>query len=361
VPVFKNRTVLEMARNLRGFLSLEVGLTRGPVPNLEQMLKQAQSQAERQGRQLAQAQGQISQKVKQLAQAQEQLSEKDHHIAQTRERLLESDRQLAQSRKRLSEKDRQIAALQASIALEIKSKWYNKGLHSDIAAALDKIPIDLLGGCSLSKAYMLAWLIGRYGLKETVDIGVYRGRSLFPQALAHRRFTEGVVYGVDPWSAAEAREKDISLQDEKDEEAINRFIDQVDWQTVYYEVESMKNDSHYEKHCVLLRKTSADAVAYFQDNGISFDMVHVDGNHDTEKVIEDVRLYLPHLRDNGFLILDDVSFKSVQPAYDELNANTTLVFERIDQDRANDYAVFRKNPSSPDARYDRRLWIRNFW
>jgi predicted O-methyltransferase YrrM len=123
----------------------------------------------------------------------------------------------------------------------------------------------------------------------------------------------------------------------------------------------MKNDLHYEKHCLLLRETSADAAAYFQVNDIFFDMVHVDANHDTEKVVADISLYLPRLRDGGFLILDDVSFKSVRPAYDKLSAKTTLVFERIDHDRANDYAIFRKNTPSPDARYDRRVWIRNFW
>lgn len=361
---------------------MEVGLTRGPVPNLEHLLKQAQSQAQKRGHLLAQAQDQVSRKVRQLAQAREQLSEKDLRLAraqeqlsekaqtlsrknrqveQQRERLSEKDRQLAKSRKLLSEKEMQVAALEDSIALEIAGRWYDRKLYSDVAAVLEKVPIDLLGGCSLSKAYMLAWLIRRYGLKETVDIGVYRGRSLFPQASAHRRFTGGVVYGVDPWSAAEAREKDLTLTSRKDAESINSFIDQIDWQAIYRDVEAARSDLRYEKHCVLLRETSADAAAYFEENEIYFDMVHVDGNHDTEKALQDVRLYLPRLRENGFFILDDVSFESVRPAYEELDARTTLVFERVDHDGANDYAAFRKDPPSSGARYNRRLWIRNFW
>jgi hypothetical protein len=355
-----------------------VGLTRGPVPNLERMLQQAQSQAQSQGQQLArtreqlsqtsqqfaQAREQLSEKNQQLAQVQEQLSERSRQFAQVREQLSQTSQQFAQAREQLSEKNQQLAALQANIdiALGPAEERYDSELYRDIAAILDRIPIDLGGGCSLTKAYMLAWLIRQYDLKETVDIGVYRGRSLFPQALAHRRFTGGVVYGVDPWSASEAKESDMYMNfDEEEKEGIDNFIDRTDWESIYREVESMRKEFHHEEHCILRRQTSAAAAAYFQENETFFDMVHVDGNHDTEKVMEDIELYLPRLRDSGIIILDDVSFESVRPAYDQLNAETTLVFERVDHNQANDYAVFWNDPSLRGARRSRRLWVQHFW
>lgn len=212
-------------------------------------------------------------------------------------------------------------------------------LHSEVARILDRIPIDFGGGCSQSKAYLMAWLIRRYGMQITVDIGVYRGRSLFPQALAHKRFAGGVVYGVDPWSASEAREDD----NPEKKKAIDRFVNRTDFEAIYQNVDSLNHDLGYENHCVLLRQTSASAASYFEQENLFFDMVHIDGNHDTAKVMEDVDLYLLRLNGNGFIVMDDVSWSSVRPAYEALRSKTSLVFERVD--KANDYAVFWNNTS----------------
>ena len=38
----------------------------------------------------------------------------------------------------------------------------------------------------------MAELIRTFEMKLTVDIGVYRGRSLFPQALSHRECSGGI-------------------------------------------------------------------------------------------------------------------------------------------------------------------------
>lgn len=325
MPVLKNSTILQLAKNLRAFLNLEVGLTHARVQDYERVLEQTRRGS----------------------------TEREQQLEQNRRSLREKDRQLKEMRGRLAVKNQQIAALQASVALELKNGQYDSELYSEVAAVLDLIPADFGGGCSLSKAYMLAWLIRRYDLRETVDIGVYRGRSLFPQALAHRRFTGGVVYGVDPWSASEAKEWDINHEDK---EGINRFIEQTDWQAIYQEVEAINNQFHYEKHCVLLRQASADAATYFENNTIFFDMIHVDGNHDTGKVTKDIELYVPRLRESGFIVLDDISWESVRPAYDILNTKMTLVFERVDHNRMNDYAVFWNDTPLSDTKYNHRLW-----
>src|SRR2546426_629635 len=125
-------------------------------------------------------------------------------------------------------------------------------LFQNLTSLLDRIPTDFGGSCSLQKAYVMAWLIRRFKLQSTVDIGVYRGRSLFPQALAHRDYTKGVVYGVDPWSSQEAREKDNPELFEQIEE----WADTTDFDGIYWDVKKMAEE--FGPHCVIVRKPSSE-------------------------------------------------------------------------------------------------------
>lgn len=209
-------------------------------------------------------------------------------------------------------------------------------MRTELGAILDEIPTDFGGGCNLKKAYLLAWLIREFDMKTTLDIGVHRGRSLFPQAFAHHEFTGGAVYGVDPWSAAEA------VQEDKPElkAQMDAFIAATDFRAIYQEVASKIRWWSYEKNCTLLRTTSERAIGYCRKRGVFFDLIHIDGNHDTEKVMLDVELYVPRLRREGFIILDDISWDSVRPAHDKL-AETMLP---ICSPGGGDYAVFRASP-----------------
>lgn len=67
MPVIRNHTVLEIAKNLRGFLTLHAGLTRGEMLDYEQKSEQTQLEKMRK---------QLSNKNQQLAQLQRKLSER---------------------------------------------------------------------------------------------------------------------------------------------------------------------------------------------------------------------------------------------------------------------------------------------
>lgn len=216
------------------------------------------------------------------------------------------------------------------------------GLLDRIQKVLNRIPKDFGGGCSVEKAFLMAWLICRYNLTTTVDIGVYRGRSLFPQALAHALHTKGMVYGIDPWNQKEAREYDTVHH-----ERINEFIDKLDFDSIYSEVETLGRDPAYHEHCTLIRRTSEEAIQHFERRGIFFDLVHIDGNHDTMIVLRDIELYASRLRNHGFLVMDDISWESVKPALKILSASLKQVYHRTD--KKNDYAIFWKGKSSVQA------------
>jgi hypothetical protein len=214
-------------------------------------------------------------------------------------------------------------------------------LHSQIVDLLAGIPLDFGGGCSASKAYLMASLIRELRLKTSLDIGVYRGRSLLPQALAHRRYTGGVAYGVDPWAKDDSRQSDNPAL----KHDLDRFVETTDFEAIYRDVESLRKTAAVESHCALVRKTSAAAAAQFRERGMTFGLIHVDGNHDTAAVVQDVQDFVPLLQRDGILVMDDVSWDSIRPAYDMLAAIMPRLFQRIDA--VNDYAVFWKTDTVP--------------
>lgn len=57
-------------------------------------------------------------------------------------------------------------------------------LFERVKRVSDQILSDVLGGSPLSKCYLMAYLAQRQGCKTYVEIGVYRGKSLFPVAEA---------------------------------------------------------------------------------------------------------------------------------------------------------------------------------
>jgi flagellin-like hook-associated protein FlgL len=173
-------------------------------------------------------------------------------------------------------------------------------------------------------------------LKVSADIGVYRGRSLFPQGIAHNSFTKGVVYGIDPYSDKAAIQND--RPDLK--EALDAFVENTDFNELYTFVNNLIQEERLEDSCKLVRKKSIDAAIDFKKDNILFDLVHIDGNHDTSSVLNDVEFYSPLLKNKGFIVLDDISWESVKPAYDILNNQMNLIDELVDE--SNDFALFSK-------------------
>jgi hypothetical protein len=215
----------------------------------------------------------------------------------------------------------------------------DKKLYAELKELLNEIKADFGGGCSFEKGYMLAWLIANFNLRSTIDIGVYRGRSLFPQALAHKRFSKGVVYGVDPWDNELAREND----DKELRKAIDDFLDKIDLNAISNDVNRFNVEKGFTEHCVLIRNKSEDAISQFRDWTVIFDLIHIDGNHDTEMVMKDIELYLPLLAEKGFIVLDDISWDSVRPALNAVSSKYSLIYKKTDFNHKNDFAIFWKN------------------
>ncbi|HMP92813.1 MAG TPA: class I SAM-dependent methyltransferase [Phnomibacter sp.] len=222
-------------------------------------------------------------------------------------------------------------------------------LKQAIANLLKQIPVDFGGGCSEHKAWVMATLIKEYQLTTSVDIGVYRGRSFLPQALAQKAIN-GKVFGVDPYSNQEAMQND--RPDLK--EQLDAFVQQTDFQALYEKVVHQVNEHQLNAHAEIIRTTSALAAPYFTANNIQFGLIHIDGNHDTAAVMQDYALYKPLLKPGGFLVLDDISWPSVKPVLMLAKRELKMVYQK--KDTENDFAVFTTRQSFVhDFRLKRQL------
>jgi predicted SAM-dependent methyltransferase/glycosyltransferase involved in cell wall biosynthesis len=196
-------------------------------------------------------------------------------------------------------------------------------LFNELDNISELIPVDFGGGSPLSKTYLMAYLILRNNLKTFVEIGVYRGKSLFPVTYAIKQ-NNGISYGIDPYNKDVAREFDVEEDFQKE---IDTFLDELDFENIYQNVIKLKSKLGFEKHLELIRKKSSESVEFFQKNNININMVHIDGNHDTKYVMEDVKLFLPLLKPNSIVVMDDINWDSVKPAYEKLKETTTVIFE----------------------------------
>lgn len=215
-------------------------------------------------------------------------------------------------------------------------------LANEIELVLNQIPGDFGGGCSLSKATLMAWLILHSRINASIDIGVYRGRSFIPQAIAHKFKKSGIVYGIDPYTKDDAAEKDnLELQPQIDE-----FVKKTDFGQIYDDVKALQKQFGVSRFSSLVRKTSSAALSDYIKNSLKFGLIHIDGNHDLKIVLDDLKKSHSLLDDGGYLIIDDISWNSVRPAVDMATneLGMRLLYSRVDL--TNDYCVLSKNNSS---------------
>lgn len=208
-----------------------------------------------------------------------------------------------------------------------------------MGAAIDAVPIDYGGGSSITKALVVADLVLEHELGTYVEIGVYRGRSLLPVGAMFAALGRGTAVGIDPYSLTEAMQDDLDHFPEETARQVNEFVRSQDWDAMHDDVVGLIGTLGCAEHCEIVRATSAAAVDRFEDGSI--DVLHIDGNHDTEMVRADVDAYRPKLAPGAFVVLDDASWPSVRPVHADLSEAGERVFELLDLPMMNDFAVFR--------------------
>ena len=186
-----------------------------------------------------------------------------------------------------------------------------------------EIESDFGGGCPIEKMFLMAYLVQNQKLKTYAEIGIYKGKSLFPTAYSIY-LNGGKSYGIDPYSFGDAAEFDAP---EDIQERLDSFLPAVDFEKLYQDVVMYREKCGYGESLKIIRKPSQDAIAYFKENNIKIDLLHIDGNHDTKYVRQDFELYNEILSEGGFIVFDDIDWESVNVVYKEAKKKLTLVFE----------------------------------
>ncbi len=227
---------------------------------------------------------------------------------------------------------------------EISDKPNLIELFQELQEVVKPIPTDFGGGSLLSKTLLMAYLFLEQDLKTYVEIGVYRGKSFFPMAYATRT-KGGMAYGIDPYELEAAREFDVN---EELRDSLDSFLSALDFSALYDEVIKNQENLGLVENSEIIKQTSRDAVIYFQENRIDIDMLYVDGNHDTRFVMEDINMYFPLVKDGGFIVMDDINWASVRPAYNQIKKQCQVIFE------SELFAILYK-PILPDQKFSRSL------
>lgn len=190
-------------------------------------------------------------------------------------------------------------------------------LRTQIEACLQQLPSDAGGGCPVEKALLMAEYIVSEEITYAVEIGVYKGRSFFPQALAQKHIG-GIIIGVDPYLKESAREKDLSPVLKV---MVDNLIDS--WDTFESYVSNLGTIINLKvgNNALIIRETSEVAVKYLPGE---IGLLHIDGNHDVEFVEKDINLYLPKIKKNGLIIMDDTDWESVRSCLHLLNDSCLL-------------------------------------
>jgi hypothetical protein len=125
-----------------------------------------------------------------------------------------------------------------------------------------------------------------------LEIGVFQGANLISFLLeGYANHKDSEVYGIDPWCN----------YDEYDEYTDKQDVNEVNF---LKNLKKLPKDMHDK--IKIYKDFSFNKIKEF-DNDF-FDIIYIDGNHNSDAVLEDAVMSFRKLKNNGILIFDDVGW-----------------------------------------------------
>lgn len=207
-------------------------------------------------------------------------------------------------------------------------------MKQEIIDLITEIVPKLEGWASVEKALAMAELIKEAKPRTLVEIGVFGGRSLIPQALAMRDNGYGRIYGIDPWNL------DAVLEGNPCEADRDWWSKNVDLHVIHKGFMEALWRHGLSENTVVIRGTASMCSNLFP----VIDILHIDGNHTELASCRDVELYLPRVpKKRGMIWFDDCDWASTQKAIAILDKTC----ERVNQ--VGNCILFRKDKAKPFA------------
>jgi len=113
------------------------------------------------------------------------------------------------------------------------------------------------------------------------------------------KYSNFTYTGIDKW------EFDTSLQHEY--RKLTNWNSQEKWDGIYNTV--LENTKKFGDKCNIIRKCSRQFLPTFEKR---FDFIHIDGDHSTKGVYQDLILCHPLLKKGGIMWMDDIELSSVK-------------------------------------------------
>jgi hypothetical protein len=164
---------------------------------------------------------------------------------------------------------------------------------------------DSGGACPPSKfMYVYNNFIKDKNINTIVEIGVYNGCFLLPITALNNN---NKSYGIDPYTSF--IQKDII------DENLYKLAESISTNTDFLNNvhdRLINNIKKYNLNIELIRDYAENAVVRFEPNSI--DILHIDGNHDYQSVLNDLNLYNTKIKENSIIVMDDINWKCVNDA-----------------------------------------------
>jgi predicted O-methyltransferase YrrM len=142
-----------------------------------------------------------------------------------------------------------------------------------------------------AKGWWLKFLnINKHTPVKYLEIGVFYGLHLFEVASI---FPNSELHAIDPWTDYEKYSEYKGKQPE-----------------IWYKFNKNLSICPDRNRIHVHRGLSDDVVPTFPDN--SFDIIYVDGNHETEYVYRDACMSFQKLKSGGYIIFDDYDWPMTQ-------------------------------------------------
>lgn len=178
--------------------------------------------------------------------------------------------------------------------------------------------------------------LNEYGCKVGAEVGVYQGD--YTEELCRAGLK---VYAIDPWKGFSGQGRQQRLQEIQDG---------------YYEI-AKKRLSLYPE-CVIIRKTSMDALNDIPDG--SLDFVYLDGDHSFRHIAEDIVEWSKKVRMGG--IISGHDYFNTNPSSRNIVCHVKEVVDAYTKSLGiNNWYVFGQDASTRGRRFGKCLswmWIK---
>lgn len=174
------------------------------------------------------------------------------------------------------------------------------------------------GWCTPEKAIRLYKLVQETKAEQSVELGVYYGKSLFALAYAHANQNLGNACGIDSWNNEDCKEGSIS-------NANRLWWEQADLEEAFSQFKLFLFKNKLQDNCSFLRGRSDVMHKFFSDDSI--DILHMDSNHCKEIITAELELWTPKIKISGFLIADDCQWIEARDAYETIPSYGYQLYE----------------------------------